>query len=344
MPNKQVISALQSKKKLIVVLILLIAAGIGYYFYYQSEQARMEQEAHELSLSGNVDVREVSLAFKRSDRITEMYVEEGDTIKKGQLLAKLDIEEITVTIQKLQAQIAAQESVVLRLENGSRPEEIAQYAAKQDAAKAEQEFAQKDLARKQQAFKESQGQSVSQQDIEDAQTKLQVANANLNDAQQAYSLAVQGPRSEDIAEAKAQLQALKEDLNYQQYLLTQSELISPSDGVIRSRLLEPGDMASAQLAVYTLSLNNQKWVRAYIKESDLGKIYEGTSAQVYIDSYPNAPLTGQVGYISSTAEFTPKTVQTDELRTSLLYEIRVYVQDNDNVLRMGMPATVKLQF
>ncbi len=338
------ISKLKNKKKIFILLIILFAAAAGYYYYNQNQLLQAQKAEHELTLSGNVDIREVSAAFKRGDRISEMYVEEGDSVQQGQVLAKLDTEELTLEIQKIEAQIAAQESSVRRLENGSRPEEIAQAAAKVEAAKAENELAHSDLARKQKAFAESNGKSVSQQDIDAAQSTAQAKAANLDDANQAYALAVQGPRIEDIDEAKAQLQALKEDLNYKEYLMKESELIAPSDGVIRSRLLEVGDMAAAQQAVYTISLNQHKWVRAYVKETDLGKIYEGMQAQVYIDSYPDKAIAGQVGYISSTAEFTPKTVQTDELRTSLLYEIRVYVQDDDNILRMGMPATVKLEF
>ncbi len=263
------ISLLKNKKKPVILLIILIAFGIGYYFYHQMEQERIYKAEHELTLSGNVDIREVFAAFKRNDRISEMYVEEGDSVQKGQLLAKLDTEEITLQIQKIKAQIKAQESVVLRLENGSRPEEIAQYAAKATAAKAESDFAKADLERKQNAFAESKGKSVSQQDIDSAQSAMQAKAANLDDANQAYSLAVQGPRIEDINEAKAQLQVLKEDLNYQEYLLKESELIAPSDGVIRSRLSEPGDTVAAQQTIYTISLNNNKWIRAYVKESDL---------------------------------------------------------------------------
>ena len=136
---------------------------------------------------------------------------------------------------------------------------------------------------------------------------------------------------------------MAEELARQEYLLKETELIAPSDGVIRSRLLEVGDMASPQLAVFKLSLNDKKWVRAYVRETDLGKVHEGQKATVTIDSFPKDPIEGQVGYISGTAEFTPKTVQTDELRTSLLYEIRVYVSDPDNRLRLGMPATVRVE-
>ena len=127
----------------------------------------------------------------------------------------------------------------------------------------------------------------------------------------------------------------------QEYVLSNYQLVAPSDGVIRSRLLEVGDMASTTRPVFKLSLNDKKWARVYVKETDLPKIFEGQEAKIYLDGRTE-PIIGQIGYISGTAEFTPKTVQTDELRTSLVYEVRVYADDPDNVLRLGMPTTVKI--
>ena len=117
--------------------------------------------------------------------------------------------------------------------------------------------------------------------------------------------------------------------------------MAPQDGVIRSRLMETGDMASPARPVYLIGLSDPKWIRAYVPESRLGELREGMEADVCVDSFPNEAIKGKVGYISDTAEFTPKSVQTEELRTSLLYEVRIFVDDEKNRLRMGMPATVK---
>ena len=154
-------------------------------------------------------------------------------------------------------------------------------------------------------------------------------------------MALRGARAEDIAADEATLQANQDEQARLSYILSQYELRAPADGVIRSRLLQPGDMASPSAPVFKLSMLNKKWVRVYVSEKDLGKIYEGQEASVSIDSQKE-PVRGQIGYIAETAEFTPKTVQTDELRTALVYEVRVYVDEPDNVLRMGMPATVKV--
>ena len=214
------------------------------------------------------------------------------------------------------------------MHNGTRPEDLAQAAAKVNAAKAEKDFLTADYNRKMDSYNTSGGKAISRQAIDDAKAKLDVASSKLTEAEQANNLAKAGPRAEDVAA---------------EYTLSQSELIAPQDGVIRSRLLEVGDMASPQRPVFRISLDTKKWVRVYVAEPDLGKIHEGEAADVYIDSYPDKPVNGTIGYISSTAEFTPKSVQTNELRTALLYEVRVYVDDKDNVLRMGMPATVKIK-
>ena len=155
-------------------------------------------------------------------------------------------------------------------------------------------------------------------------------------------LSIDGPASEDIARADAMLEAANAELAVLEQQLVDAELRAPIAAIVRSRLLEPGDMASPQRPAYNLAITQPKWVRAYISEVDLGRVLPGQSASVSTDSHPDQSLQGTVGYISSVAEFTPKTVQTADLRTSLVYEIRVRVEDSDNRLRLGMPATVRL--
>lgn len=329
------------KRKGILALLLVVAAIGGYLCFRHSELQEREASAHELTLSGNVDVREVSLAFRGSDRIAELFVEEGDAVKKGQVLARLDTQEALITIEKNKAEIAAQENAVQLLHQGTRTEEIRQAEEKLHSLKASSTNAQGIKERQEQLFAAG---AISRQALDNAVFEAQSRAAETAAAEEAYTEAVNGPRAEEIAQGEATLAAMRQELSRQEYLLSQMELVAPTDGVIRSRLLEVGDMASPSLPVFRISLNDKKWVRVYVKETDLAHVFEGQGAEVFIDSLPNKAIAGQVGYISSTAEFTPKTVQTDELRTSLLYEMRVYVEDEGNVLRMGMPATVRLHF
>ena len=332
---------MKRKQKGILAIILVLLAGIAIYAYQQHEAAVKRAAAQQLTLSGNFDVREVTLSFRESDRIKEILVEEGDTVEEGQVLARLDTDELKIDLRKTKAQIAAQESAVEKLHNGTRTEEIEQARQKLKAAQAAASNAQGIYERRQAVYDSVQG--ISEQDLDNARSQAEAKQAEVDAAQEALNEAMNGPRSEDVRAAEAQLQALQEEQAREEYLLSQYELRAPMKGVIRSRLVEPGDMASPSTPVFNLSLLDKKWVRAYVKEDDLGRIYEGQSAKVYIDSQKEKPLTGQIGYIADTAEFTPKTVQTDELRTALVYEVRVYVDDDANVLRLGMPATVKIE-
>ncbi len=320
-----------NKKAVIVVLCLLLVAAAGLYYY----KSRPKDTG--LILYGNVDIRQISLAFNASERIDRMTAEEGDRVKKGDVLATLNTQTLTLAIAQTKAQIASQEAAVAKLHNGSRPEEILQAQASVNTVAAEEENARTYYQRMQALYAQN---AVSRQTRDDAEARWKAAAANLENAKAALRLSNVGPRKEDIAAAEAQLEALKVALKTQEYNLSQATLVAPQDGVIRSRLLEPGDMATPSKAVYMIGLDGTKWVRAYISEKRLGEIREGMEAAVTIDSYPDQPLKGQVGYISGTAEFTPKSVQTEELRSSLLYEVRIYVNDEKNVLRMGMPATV----
>lgn len=327
------------KHKIIpIIIIVLIVIGAGAWWTF----ARPHKNDSELVLYGNVDIRQVSLAFSNSERIVEMLAEEGDAVAAGQVVARLDTRTLELQMEQTRAQIAAQEQALLKLTNGTRPEEIEQYKARVASAQADVSVAGQEYKRYAGAANSSAGQAVSAQTLDSARSRMQVAEANLTEAQKALDLAVIGPRDEDIAQARAQLQALQAQLELQKHQFSLASLTAPTNAVVRSRLMEPGDMASTQRPVYLLALTDPKWVRAYVNEAGLGHVRPGQSAAVYIDSFPDKPVTGQIGYISDVAEFTPKSVQTEDLRTSLVYEIRVYVADPDNILRMGMPATIKI--
>lgn len=324
-------------KKKAVLFLAACLLGLAAYLYHAFCQ---QDNQEELVLQGNVDVREVSLAFRQSDRILEMLAEEGDRVQKGQVLARLDTQELKLQLQRLNAEIAAQQSTVDKLHNGTRPEEIRQAEGNLRQAQAAAEHAAGVYQRKRDIYTSIAG--ISQQELDNAYHDMEAKQATMSVAEAALQEAKAGPRQEDIAGAEAGLQALRNEQLRYIYLLSQYELQAPDDGVIRSRLLEAGDMASPSKPVFKLSLLGKKWVRAYVPETELGRVYEGQQARVYIDSLPGKSIGGQVGYISGTAEFTPKNVQTEELRTSLVYEVRVYVDDADNVLRLGMPATVRI--
>jgi HlyD family secretion protein len=320
----------------VVVVVVLVAGGLYWW------SARHEEDAKELVLYGNVDLRQVDVAFNNSERIAAILVEEGDRVRKGQVLARLDTSRLEPQLAQVEAQTVAQRFVVQRLRNGSRPEEIAQARANVEAAKADALNARLQYERLKSAAELSAGRAVRLQDVDNAKAALEVAEAKLAVNQKALDLALAGPRKEEIAEAEARLRASEAQAALLRQQLADSQLMAPVDGVVRTRVMEAGEMASPQKGVFSLAITDPKWVRVYVSEPNLGKVRHGMSAAVSVDSFPNRRFEGWVGFISPVAEFTPKSVQTEDLRPSLVYEVRVFVKDPADVLRLGMPATAYL--
>jgi HlyD family secretion protein len=318
------------------LILVLAAAGFGW------SVLRHRQAQSELTLFGNVDLRQVDLAFNSSERIESVTAQEGDHVLAGQLLARLDSGRLAPQVEEATALDEAQAQVVERLRRGSRPEEISQARANVASAEADAANAQQQYARLQNLAERSAGRAASQQDLDNARAALEVARAKLVLNQKALALSMAGPRREDVAQAQAQLRADDARLHLLQKQLKDAELTAPADAVVRSRLMEPGEITTPQRPVFSLAIVNPKWVRTYVSEADLGKLRPGMAASVSADSFPGQRFTGWIGFISPVAEFTPRTVQTTELRTSLVYEVRVFVTDAQDRLRLGMPATVKL--
>ena len=324
----------------IAILVLLLGAAALAYAWWQQRTA--DDDGRLLVLFGNVDQRQVSLAFNTAERITELTAREGDRVSPGQVLGRLDLRTARLRVAQAEAQIGVAEQVLARLKAGTRPEEIAQARAAVAAAGADAELGAQQLVRLQAARDETAGRGVAQQDLDNAAARRKVALAQLDSANKALALAIAGPRREDIRQAEAQLAAARADKALADRQVEESELKAPIASVVRARLLEPGDLASPQRPVFTLAIMQPKWVRAYVPEPRLSQIRAGMAAQVSTDSAPAQPLSGRIGFIASVAEFTPKTVQTEELRTSLVYEVRIEVDDPADTLRLGMPATVRI--
>ena len=328
------------KTFLIVGLLILVAIAAGFEL---ARLAGRDKNQNRLVLYGNVDLRQVDLAFNNSERIAEVLVQEGAKVARGQVLARLDTSRLKPQAATAAAVVEAQQAVVDKLHRGSRPQEIAQAQANVASARADQVNAQQQWRRLTALTEVTTGRAVSEQDLESAKAAMDASLARLEVAEKALDLAEIGPRKEDIAQGEAQLRADQSQLELLRRQLADAELAAPSDAVVRSRLLEPGEMVSPQRPVLNLAILDPKWIRAYVPESDLGRIHSGMRASISTDSFPARVFSGWVGFIASVAEFTPKTVQTPELRSSLVYEIRVFVQDPQDEMRLGMPATVVLQ-
>lgn len=319
--------------RIFVIALLLTAIAAGAWWYWQRMQAPAE-----LALYGNIDFRQVTLAFNGNGPVAEVLVEEGAQVKRGQVIARLETSRILPQIDQAVAQMDARQANLTRLKNGTRPEEIAQARANLVAAEAEAANARLQFERQSALVPRA---AASQQTLDNARSGAAVADAKVVATRKALDLLVAGTRIEEIQEADAQLRAAEAQAAFLRAQLADTDLRAPVDAVVRSRLIEPGEMASPTRAAFSLVTISPKWVRAYVSEAQLGQIHPGMKADVYVDTLPGRAIPGWIGFISSVAEFTPKTVQTEELRTSLVFEVRVFVEDPANVLRLGMPATVR---
>jgi HlyD family secretion protein len=324
------------RKRLLVLLLVAIALGIGGWFYLHLNRS---VPGLFVILYGNVDIREVQPAFNDSGHITRMLVQEGDRVKKGELIATLDDTRFVARLAQAEGQMRNEEQILAKLLAGSRPEEIAQAKATMEALYATYQNDEINYHRSERLVNTGAG-AIQQRD--NAKAAYDTARQQYEAAKQAYVLAVKGPRKEDIASARALLEADRGAVALAKRELADTKLYAPSDGIIEDRILEPGDMASPTTPVYTIALMSPLWVRTYVAESNLGKIALGMPAEVTTDSFPGRVYHGWVGFISPTSEFTPKTVETPELRTALVYQARIYVCDARNELRLGMPATVRI--
>lgn len=321
----------------LLLLALLVGGGVFAWFYQQNSPD--SNASAPLVFYGNMDLRQVDLAFNDAGRIASITVQAGDRVHAGQPIAMLDTRRFDAAVAAAKAQHDAAQAVYEKLMHGSRPEEIERLRAVVSADEAQ-------LALKQRTEQRIDTLAVqklaSPQDRDAARTERAAAAAQLKADQAALQLALIGSRSEDIAAAKAAVEAAAAALRGADIARQDAQLTAPADGIVRNRLLEPGDMASPAQPVISLALTDPRWARIYLNESALGWVREGVPATISSDSFPGKSFVGWIGFISPTAEFTPKTVESPSVRTALVYQARVYVCDPQDELRLGMPVTVHI--
>jgi HlyD family secretion protein len=327
----------KSRRRPVALLLLaIIAAGFAGALWWSNRTVGPQWP---LILQGNVEVRQVNLGFKVAGRIERLTVDEGDSVTEGQLLGSLDKVYFEETLIQMRAQRDQQAANLAKLEAGNRPEDIAQVQLLVAEREATLANAKVTLDRADQLRKTGTG---TVKNFDDAQAVYREAEARVNSSRQAMRLMNLGPRKEDIDAARAQLADKEAAILTAQRQLKDAELIAPSTGIVLSRVREKGAIVNAGETVFVLSLTSPVWIRTYVAETDLARIKPGLEVDVRTDTPGLPAMKGRVGFISTTAEFTPKTVETRELRTALVYRLRVVIDDKAGVLRQGMPITVSI--
>jgi HlyD family secretion protein len=377
---------MMNKRRLMVLLpAVLLVAVLAYLILGRSNDGRV------IRVSGNIEVTDAEVSFKLPGRVEARLVDEGEMIRAGQTIARLDSAELAQEVAARRAEMQAVQAALAELEAGSRPEEIAQAeasAAQAKArldemlagsrpeelsaaeavlrrAKAEAERARLDAERYEGLYKK---EIVSAQQYDLARTAYETALARQREAEEQYKLVKEGPRKEQIEQARAawlqaqerfvlvkkgprqetieqaraRLQQAKEGLAVAETRLGYATLTSPLAGVVLSKNVEPGEFVAAGTPIVTVGDLENVWLRAYINETDLGRVKVGQPVRVTTDTYPDKRYEGRVSFIAAQAEFTPKSVQTEKERVKLVYRIKVDIRNPNMELKPGMPADAEI--
>ncbi len=324
---------MKTKMKMLIGLIpiILIAAALAYLYF----QGKSPDDLNIIRVSGNIEVTDAEVSFRISGRVDKRYVDEGELIRKDDMVAIMDSSDLEDEVAIRQAELQLAQANLAELEAGSRPEEISAANANMKAAKADKEHMERDFHKAADLFKKK---VISDEEYTHAEGDYEIALNRLLEAEEQFKLVKQGPRNETIEQEMARVMQAKESLKLARTRLGYAKLFSPLSGIVLSRNVEPGEYVAPGTPVITVGELENVWLRAYINETDLGLVKVGQQVNVLTDTYPDKVYKGHISFISSQAEFTPKTVQTERQRIKLVYRIKVEIPNPNMELKPGMPA------
>jgi HlyD family secretion protein len=319
------------KKKVIPIIVVLAVLTAGFLYFRNRSPVNPDL----IRVSGNIELTEAEVSFKIPGKVEERLVDEGESVTAGQAVARLDRLELSQEKALRQAQVGSARAALAELLAGSRAEEIAQAQALLDRAQADQERAQEEFERQKRLY---QREVISTREYDQARTTRDGAEAKVREAREYLALVKKGPRREKIDQARAALKAAEEVLGQAQTRLDYTVVVSPLSGMVLSKNIEPGEYVSPGTPVVTVGEVSQVFLRAYINETDLGRVKVGQKVKVTTDTFPGKSYEGRISFLAPQAEFTPKNVQTQKERVKLVYRIKVEIPNPQMELKPGMPA------
>lgn len=322
------------KKKLIIALIILLISFISYKIY---SNIFLKNE-NNLTFYGNIDTRTVNVGFRFLGKIENITKDEGEIVKKDEILVKLDTASLEKSLEELNEKIFASKLELSKLQTGYRQEEILEAKAAMEEAIENLNKTKDTYNRQANLFKTK---STSEENFTISQLNYKQALATLDKAKALYELRKNGYRNEDIKIQESNLKSLEIQAEKLKIDLNDSVIKAPVDGVILTRFKEIGAITNAGESILEIAKTDEFWVRAYIDEKNLGNIKPGLKMSIQTDSR-SENYEGVIGFISPVAEFTPKNIETQELRADLVYSFRVIVKNPDDKIRQGMPVTLKI--
>jgi HlyD family secretion protein len=320
------------KKKIIIPVVLVVAGAVAGYFYFRNHRA---PEVNHIRVSGNIEITNVEVSFKIPGRVEERPVAEGQTITAGQMVARLEDKDIKLEIAQRKAQVDTARAVLAELKSGSRPEEIAQAEAALERVEADGSRTRVEFERQKRLYER---EVISTREFDQAKTAFEGTEARIREAKEVLTLVRKGPRQEKIEQARSTLEQAREALELAQTRLKYATLLSPLSGTVLSENVQAGEFVSPGTPIVSVGDLNRVYLRAYINETDLGRVKVGQDVKITADTFPGKTFEGKISFIAPQAEFTPKNIQTQKERVKLVYRIKVEVPNPEMELKPGMPA------
>ncbi|RQW83102.1 MAG: HlyD family efflux transporter periplasmic adaptor subunit [Geobacter sp.] len=321
-------------------ILILLALGIVVSAALYSTLRLTKQDDGSIRVSGNIEVTSVEVSFKIPGRVTERPVDEGALVTRGEIVARLDPADLLHEAASRRAEAQAARAQLTELETGYRKEEIAQADAVLGRIEAEAERLRIDFDRQQHLFKK---EVISARDFDASRAAHESSQANVREARERLKMLRSGPRKETIDHARARLRGAEAIQALAETRLGYATLVSPVRGLVLSKNIEPGEQVAVGTPVITIGMLDEVWLRAYISETDLGRVQVGQNATVTTDTFPGKKYPGTITFISAEAEFTPKNVQTEKERVKLVYRIKITIPNQANELKPGMPADAEIK-
>ena len=326
------------KKKMIsIILIVSVVSGASMYYYIIKSRNHPDST---LRISGNIEAHESVVGFKVQGRLVELPIEEGQWVKAGDLIAKLDQSDYRQQVGIDEATLNNREAELNLSLSGNRTQEKKSAEQSVVDAQAALELSKADFQRYQRLYEKDE---VSAQIRDTAASNLTRAQATYERARQNYDMVMEGVRKEQIAINRASVQTANQSLELSKIRLGYTFLLAPTSGVVLVRQAEIGEVMAPGTPVVTIADLDHLWLRAYISETDIARVKLGQPATVKCDTYPGKRYNGRVSFISSQAEFTPKSVETYKERVTLVYRIKIGLENPNHELKPGMPVDASIE-
>lgn len=288
-----------------------------------------------VSVTGTIEATQVDVSVKITGRILERLVKEGDKVSRGQLLVRLDDSELAADARRQDAALRSAQATLRDLQKGARPQEIEDARAAVSSTEATRSMTEREYQRTEQLFRQN---LIAAQDVDRARQAYEVAKAQERSAREKLGLVLEGSRPDQIDAARWQVTQAESALAQAQSRLREAQVVSPIDGVVLRKNLEAGETANPGVPILTLVNPKDVWLRAYVPETEVGRLKVGDTATLRVDAFPNRVFTGKLIEIGSEAEYTPRNVQTKKERVNLVFRIKIQIDNPEGVLKPGLPA------